>query len=116
MNAKRMILCVEDDIDSCEVVTKLIESSGMPCVVRSAHNTDDAIRLIAKERFDLYVLDTWMPEIRPAFEQNDPRDRPGYADSLFHRDRFQRQPEKGTRRGCDRVSRKALRHRSWCPR
>jgi DNA-binding NtrC family response regulator len=58
-----MILCVEDDVDSCEVVSEMIERSGRPYGVRSVHNTEDAMTLIREQRFDLYVLDTWMPEI-----------------------------------------------------
>jgi DNA-binding NtrC family response regulator len=63
MTAKRMILCVEDDVDLCEVLTMLIERSGKSYVVKSAHNTEDALKQIETERFDLFVLDTWMPEI-----------------------------------------------------
>ena len=63
MNTERKILCVEDDPDTCRMLTELLEGSGLPCKVATAHNTVDALELIEVESFDLYLLDTWMPEI-----------------------------------------------------
>jgi CheY-like chemotaxis protein len=63
MNAERRILCVEDDADSCEIITELIQRSGKPFKVTAARTTDEALELIASERFDLYIVDTWVPEM-----------------------------------------------------
>jgi DNA-binding response OmpR family regulator len=57
------ILCVDDHADSCEVTALLLQRSVDNCVVVGAGNTDVALGLIASEKFDLYILDTWMPEI-----------------------------------------------------
>src|SRR5215213_4035228 len=63
MNLECKILCVEDNIDSCEVIRELIEGSGRPYTVKAAYNTEHALELIAAEHFDLYILDIWVPEM-----------------------------------------------------
>jgi CheY-like chemotaxis protein len=63
MSFGRKILCVDDNVDFCDILKRLLESSGQSYSVTGAHNTEEALKLIAAERFDLYVLDTWMPDI-----------------------------------------------------
>ncbi len=63
MNIDRKILCVEDNVDSCEAIVKLIEGSGKPYSVRGVYSTQDALELIAVEQFELYIFDIWVPDI-----------------------------------------------------
>jgi CheY-like chemotaxis protein len=63
MSMERRILCVEDNVDSCELIVKLIEGSGKPYFVTGVHNTEEALELIAQKPFHLYILDIWVPEI-----------------------------------------------------
>lgn len=55
------ILCVEDDEDTCLVLTTLLGTSGLEvvCVPDAA----TALRLMAGEQFILYILDGQLPGI-----------------------------------------------------
>lgn len=53
------VLCVDDDLDACEMLSELLKLSGIEC--RCANSAEEARRLIGKQRFDLYVLDAWLP-------------------------------------------------------
>ncbi|MBC7898508.1 MAG: response regulator [Saprospiraceae bacterium] len=57
------ILCVEDDVDSCEMIKMLLTLSDEAYHVTGVHHASDAMELIAAQPFDLYVLDMWLPEI-----------------------------------------------------
>ena len=57
------ILCVEDDVDSCEMLQMLLTLSDDAYSVTGVHHASEAMELIAAEPFDLYVLDMWLPEI-----------------------------------------------------
>lgn len=61
-NATRSrVLCVDDDEDACELLSFLLKSHGIDATcVRSAA---DAWLKIKAERFDLYLLDGWLPQI-----------------------------------------------------
>ena len=56
---KSRILCTEDDADTREVLRLLLEIDGfeVTCVEHPAH----AIRVAESEKFDLYLLDNWLP-------------------------------------------------------
>lgn len=56
----KKILCVDDDIESCRFLEFLLGSSGEDFVVKSVHAANEAIELIEKESFQLYILDNWM--------------------------------------------------------
>jgi DNA-binding response OmpR family regulator len=58
---KRRILCTEDDDDTREILRLLLELHGFE--VRCAENSAQAISLATTEKFDLYLLDNWMPEV-----------------------------------------------------
>ena len=58
-SAKR-ILFVDDDADTCDMIRFVLESSGYR--VTTAETITDALRLAQTERFDLYLLDSWMPD------------------------------------------------------
>lgn len=55
------VLCVDDDEDACEMLSALLGSYGIDatCVESAAQ----AWLKIKAERFDLYMLDGWLPEL-----------------------------------------------------
>src|SRR6185295_8317619 len=53
------ILCTEDDADTREVLRLLLELEGF--VVTCAEDSDQAIQLAKSEKFDLFLLDNWLP-------------------------------------------------------
>ncbi|MBC7901185.1 MAG: response regulator [Saprospiraceae bacterium] len=57
------ILCVEDDKDSCEMLTVLLSLANDDYAVTAVHDAAKAMELISAGPFDLYVLDMWLPDI-----------------------------------------------------
>jgi DNA-binding response OmpR family regulator len=55
------ILYAEDDADTRELVTVVLEMQN--CEVIATESYDDALRLAREEHFDLYLIDNWMPGI-----------------------------------------------------
>jgi two-component system alkaline phosphatase synthesis response regulator PhoP len=55
------VLCVDDNIDTCELVRLMFEGDGYKVV--TCQDGQEAIRLIRYENFDAVVLDYLMPEI-----------------------------------------------------
>jgi len=55
------ILYVEDDPDSRELIVMLLKSEGYD--VTAVEQSADVIPLARNERFDLFLLDNWMPEL-----------------------------------------------------
>ena len=53
------VLCVDDDQDTCEMVSALLKLIG--CEVATAHSADEAEEMIRGGGFDLYLLDNWLP-------------------------------------------------------
>jgi DNA-binding response OmpR family regulator len=53
------ILCTEDDGDSREALRLLLEIEGFE--VTCAEDAAQAISLAKAEKFDLYLLDNWLP-------------------------------------------------------
>jgi len=58
---KGRILCTEDDPDTRELLTITLTFAGF--VVTCTENAEDAIDLIKKEKFDLCLIDNWMPGV-----------------------------------------------------
>ena len=58
---KGRILCADDNPDTRELVFAMLQSTGheVICVEGSA----EAMALLRREKFDLIVLDNWMPEM-----------------------------------------------------
>lgn len=54
----KTIFCVEDDPDTCEVLTILLREYSFNFV----HTIDDAMKRLASGRDDLYILDNWLPD------------------------------------------------------
>jgi CheY-like chemotaxis protein len=53
--ANKRILCIDDEAIVCNLVTSMLNLSGLEVVCVS--NTDDALRRIEREQFSLYILD-----------------------------------------------------------
>lgn len=56
-SAPKRILCVDDDVDTCEMMSILLGEYHFA----AAHSLDAAVRSIDSESFDLYIFDNWMP-------------------------------------------------------
>ncbi|MGI8811384.1 MAG: response regulator [Pyrinomonadaceae bacterium] len=54
----RRILCVEDNQDTCEVLSFIFRDYEMTF----ANTVKDALPRIENEEFDLYILDNWLPD------------------------------------------------------
>jgi DNA-binding response OmpR family regulator len=55
----KRVLCVDDDEDTCSMLCALLGLVG--CQVETAGTAAAALGLIARGRFDLYLLDNWLP-------------------------------------------------------
>lgn len=55
---RKRILCVEDDLDSCDMLRVLLQDYE----VVTANTARDGLRLASAERFDLYLLDSRYPD------------------------------------------------------
>lgn len=55
------VLCVDDDPDACAMLSELLKFSGIRC--QCAVSAAEAWGMIQVERFDLYLLDAWLPEL-----------------------------------------------------
>jgi DNA-binding response OmpR family regulator len=55
----RRALCVDDDEDTCAMLCGLL--GLIDCEVSTAATAAEALALIARSRFDLYLLDNWLP-------------------------------------------------------
>ena len=55
------ILCVEDNKDSRDVLRRLLESSDAAYAVTAVETAAEALALDARDGFDLYILDIWLP-------------------------------------------------------
>jgi DNA-binding response OmpR family regulator len=53
---KKRILCVEDDADTCLLITLLLPAYE----VATVKSLSEAVQLIEKDSFDLYLLDNWL--------------------------------------------------------
>lgn len=59
----RRILCVDDDSDSCEIISLMLQSADENYRVTTTPSGNTALNLIADEPFDLYILDYRLPEM-----------------------------------------------------
>jgi len=55
------VLCVDDDEDSREMLTELLRLQLIEA--KTVASAVQALSLMETERFDLYVLDAWLPKI-----------------------------------------------------
>ena len=57
---KRRVLYVEDHEDTRELITIVLRQRDFE--VANANTVDLGVRLASEERFDLYLLDSWLPD------------------------------------------------------
>lgn len=55
------LLCVDDDRDSREMMSMLLDLSRIE--TKAVASGKEALHLMQAERFDLYLLDLWLPDI-----------------------------------------------------
>ena len=53
------VLCVEDDPDTCSMLCTLLAIAG--CEVETAATFEEGAEKAAAGRFDLFLLDNWLP-------------------------------------------------------
>jgi DNA-binding response OmpR family regulator len=58
---KARILCVEDNRDSREMIATLLTQSNEDYDVTAVGTAAEALALNGKNKFDLYILDIWLP-------------------------------------------------------
>jgi two-component system OmpR family response regulator len=56
---KRRILCVDDDEDTCFMLTNLLGQENYE--TRAVKSVSEALKLARNESFNLYILDEWFP-------------------------------------------------------
>ncbi|HEX8844152.1 MAG TPA: response regulator [Pyrinomonadaceae bacterium] len=56
---RRHILCVDDDDDTCFMLSHLLAGEGFEA--KTAASVDEALKLARKESFNMYILDEWFP-------------------------------------------------------
>jgi CheY-like chemotaxis protein len=59
--AKRSILCVDHNEDTCELLSVYLTQQGYD--VKIAFSSEEALSIAHKAAFSLYVLDLMMPEV-----------------------------------------------------
>ena len=57
--AKRRILCVDDDEDTCFMLTHLLKQENYE--TKTARTISEALEMARSESFNLYILDEWFP-------------------------------------------------------
>ena len=60
-NPRPRVLCVDDDEDSRVMLVTLLRMAFIEA--KAVGTAAQALSLIQSERFDLYMLDGWLPEI-----------------------------------------------------
>lgn len=60
-NIRSSVLCVDDDLDACEMLSVLMKSCGIDTTC--AQSAAEAWPLIKAKSFDLYMLDGWLPQV-----------------------------------------------------
>jgi DNA-binding response OmpR family regulator len=56
---KRRILCVDDDDDTCFMLTHLLKQENYE--TKTARTVSEALEMARSESFNLYILDEWFP-------------------------------------------------------
>lgn len=60
-DTRSRVLCVDDDEDACEMLSVLLNAYGIDATC--AQSAADAWPLIKQGRFDLFILDGWLPRL-----------------------------------------------------
>ena len=59
--APKRILCVEDDKDAREMMRVMLQQASPLYEVTTVGTAAEALDIVSKTAFDLYVLDIWLP-------------------------------------------------------
>ena len=57
------ILCVDDDEDSCHLLSEWFRLTDRRCSVDTAATAEEAKQLIVEREYDLFLLDLWLPSV-----------------------------------------------------
>ena len=57
----RRILCVDDHVDSCELMKFILADAFPECRIDVVDNPEEALDLLTRGPYDLYLLDLWLP-------------------------------------------------------
>jgi DNA-binding response OmpR family regulator len=60
-SVKPRVLCVDDDEDSCEMLSMALKFRRID--TKAVGTAAQALSLIQTEQFDLYLLDAWLPDL-----------------------------------------------------
>ena len=60
-NPRPRVLYIEDDADSGEMLCTLLKF--LQIEAKTVATAEQAFRLMAEEQFDLFLLDTWLPDL-----------------------------------------------------
>jgi DNA-binding response OmpR family regulator len=94
------ILCVDDDDDTCKILTALLGNSGFDAVC--VPNVTTALRLMASEQFLLYIIDGQLPDISGLSLCQQIRRRDGHTPVLiFSGHGYEEDLDAGMRAGCN---------------
>lgn len=58
-NSAKRIICIEDDKDTCDMLSFLFSEYDFSFV----HTSREALPLIEQGDYDLYILDNWLPGV-----------------------------------------------------
>jgi DNA-binding response OmpR family regulator len=61
MKTSPHILCIDDDEDTCSMLTTFLGMSDLKAT--GVHDANEALRLIEEEKFDLYIIDRQLPGV-----------------------------------------------------
>jgi DNA-binding response OmpR family regulator len=56
------ILIVDDNKDSCEIMSLILEYSNSSYIITVVHTAREALDLVEKNEFDLFILDNRLPD------------------------------------------------------
>ncbi|MCU1290100.1 MAG: response regulator with CheY-like receiver domain and winged-helix DNA-binding domain [Acidobacteria bacterium] len=63
MSNYHRILCVDDDKDTCELISWMLRQDDYSCAVKFAYSAAEALNYLEQESFDLYILDNRLPDM-----------------------------------------------------
>lgn len=81
-DSRPQALLVDDDESTCEMMRFLLRPLGLLVITPTTSN--QALRLINSQRFDLYILDVWLPKVDGFALCQEIRNRDRSARILFY--------------------------------
>lgn len=63
MSNYHRILCVDDDKDTCEMISLMLKMTDYSCAVKLAATAQEALDILEQQSFDLYLLDYRLPDM-----------------------------------------------------